>query len=308
MHIVIIGAGGVGGLFGGKLAKSNQKVSILARGAHLEAIQKNGLHVKSIEGDFYTQNIFATDKINEIPLADLILICTKSWQVTNAAKLILPILKENTVVIPLQNGADNVDKLVAVLERKHILGGLCKVYSKIEAPGIISHFGHPPEIIFGELSNTTTERAKQIKSIFDTAKINNRISNNIFVDIWNKFMFIAPLSALGALTRSTIGEMLDQPALKKMLQELITEMHQIAIAKGIHLHESSISNILSFIEKQPYQSTTSTQRDLMEGRPSELHDFNGFIVREGIKLGVKTPVNHFVYHCLLPMEIKARNK
>ena len=171
MHTVIIGIGGVGGYYGGKISHSGQKVSMVARGNHLKAIQQNGLQVKSIDGDFVTTPYVATDNIGEVEKADLILVCTKSWQVVEAAKLIQPILKEDTVVIPLQNGADNAEKLRTVLEEKHVLGGLCKIYSKIEAPGVVHHFGHPPELIFGELDRTRTDRLSKIKEVFDTGAL-----------------------------------------------------------------------------------------------------------------------------------------
>ncbi len=310
MHTVIIGVGGVGGYFGGKIANSGQKVTMVARGKHLKAIQEHGLHVKSIFGDFVTHPFFATDDITIVEKADLILICTKSWQVTEAAQLIKPILKEDTVVIPLQNGADNAEKLLSVLPAKHVIGGLCKIYSKVEAPGVISHFGHPPEIIFGELDPDSyrdkTKRLQKIKDVFDKAAFNNVISKDISVDIWTKFMFIATVSGLGALTRATIGEMYENPGTREILEQTATEIYQVGTAKGVSFPKDLVDQIMTFIGKQPYDSTASTQRDLMEGRPSELDNFNGFIVKEGKKLGIPTPTNTFIYSCLQPMEAKAR--
>ena len=305
MHTVIIGVGGVGGYYGGKISKSGQKVTMIARGKHLEAILENGLQIKSIEGDFITHPKITND-ISQVEKADLILICTKSWQVQSAAQSIEPLLKENTVVIPLQNGADNADKVMASIDKKHVLGGLCKIYSKMEAPGVISHFGHTPEIIFGELDASKTDRLLQVKEVFDKASFLNTISENIHLDIWSKFMFIATVSGLGGLTRATIGKMYVYPELQKMLRATATEIYQIALAKGISLPSSLVDGIMGFISKQPYDATASTQRDIMAGRPSELDNFNGFIVKEGQRLGVETPTNTFIYSCLQPMEAKAR--
>ncbi|PKV48381.1 ketopantoate reductase [Aquimarina sp. MAR_2010_214] len=306
MHTVIIGVGGVGGYFGGKISDSGQKVTLVARGEHLEVIKKNGLQVKSINGDFVTHPFHATDQIGTTEKADIVLICTKSWQVAEAAKLIKPILKEDTVIIPLQNGADNAEKVCSVVETKYVLGGLCKIYSKIEAPGIISHFGHQPEVVFGELDKSETERLQKVKKVFDKAGFNNAISKDIEVDIWSKFMFITAVSGIGALTRATIGEVYENPETHRILEQTATEIYNIGIAKGVSLPEDIVSRILAFIGKQPYDSTASMQRDIMEGRPSELDNFNGFIVKEGAKLGVLTPVNTFIYSCLQPMETKAR--
>ncbi|GAA4275370.1 2-dehydropantoate 2-reductase [Aquimarina mytili] len=306
MHIVIIGVGGVGGYFGGKISHSGQKVTLVARGKHLEAIKKNGLQVKSIDGDFVAKPFMVTDAIEEIEMVDLVLICTKSWQVSQAAELIKPILKEETIVIPLQNGADNAERLLSVLDAKHILGGLCKIYSKIEAPGVISHFGHSPEVVYGETDKSSTERLLKVKEVFDKAGFNNTISKDIYVDIWSKFMFIATVSGLGALTRATIGEMYENQKTRQILEQTATEIYEVGKAKGVALQKDLVDRIMMFISKQPYDSTASTQRDIIEGRPSELDNFNGFIVKEGKKLGIATPANTFVYSCLQPMETKAR--
>ncbi len=307
MHTVIIGAGGVGGYFGGRIAHSGQKVTFVARGKHLEAMRGQGLRVKSINGDFNTDSFQATDRIEEVQKADLILICTKSWQVAEAGALITPILQETTIVIPLQNGADNAEKLCSVLDSKYVLGGLCKMYSKIEAPGIISHFGHSPEIVFGELDKANTDRLQIPKAIFDKAGIANTISDDIHVDIWSKFMFIATVSGLGALTRATIGEMYQNPETRNIMSQTATEIYEVANAKKVALPEDLVQRMITFIGTQPFESTASTQRDIMEGRPSELDNFNGFLVREGKKLGVATPINQFIYSCLKPMENKARS-
>ncbi len=307
MHTVIIGIGGVGGYFGGKIAFSGQKVSMIARGKHLEAILRNGLKVKSIEGDFVTQPFLVTSDIQKVEKADLVLICTKSWQVEEASKFIKPILKDDTIVIPLQNGADNAEKVMSVIDNKHVLGGLCKIYSRIEAPGIISHFGHPPEIIFGELDKSYSDRLQNVKEVFDKAGFKNKISEDIQVDIWSKFMFIATVSGLGALTRASIGEMYRHPELNKVLRSTASEIYEIGVAKGVNLPSTLVDGIMNFIGKQPFDATASTQRDIMEGRPSELDNFNGFVVEEGKKLNIETPTNLFIYSCLQPMEAKARS-
>ncbi len=306
MHTVIIGVGGVGGYFGGKISNSGQKVTLIARGKHLKEIRNKGLQVNSINGDFVTYPFLVTNDIDKVEKADLVLICTKSWQVKEAAKLIQPILKDDTIVIPLQNGADNTKKLLSVLDQNHVVGGLCKIYSKIEAPGVISHFGHQPEIVFGEIDKQVTKRLEVVKAVFDKAGFNNTISKDIYVDIWSKFMFIATVSGLGALTKATIGEMYENKGTREILEQTATEIYKVGIAKGVALPKNLVDKIMIFISKQPFESTASTQRDIMEGRPSELDNFNGFIVNEGKKLEIQTPVNTFVYNCLMPMEAKAR--
>lgn len=306
MHIVIVGVGGVGGYFGGKIAASGQRVTMLCRGEHLQKIKRNGLQVNSINGDFITHPYAVTDTISEIEKADLILICTKSWQVADAAASIIPLLKPETLVIPLQNGADNAEKVSSNIPKQHVLGGLCKLYSKIEAPGIITHFGHDPELIFGTLNNQTGN-LDAIKAVFDKADFRNRISKDIQLDIWSKFMFIATVSGLGALTRVSIGRMHAQETLRTMMKNSAQEIYEIATARSVKLPADLVTTIMQFISTQPYDSTASTQRDIMEGRPSELENFNGFITSEGKRLGIPTPTHDVIYNCLLPMEKIARS-
>lgn len=306
MHIVIVGVGGVGGYFGGKIANSGQKVTLIARGKHKTAIAEQGLQVKSINGDFTVAPHAVTDNIDDVEKADLILVCTKSWQVQEAAALIKPILKPEAMVIPLQNGADNAEKLMSVIDAKHVVGGLCKIYSKIDSPGVIHHFGHDPEIVFGELDGSTSDRLQAVKEVFDKAGFKSDIPGNIQVAIWMKFMFIATISGLGGLTRTSIGAMYKHPELNEILKKTATEMYEVAKAKGVPLPDSIVAIIMNFISMQAYDATASTQRDIMEGRPSELDNFNGYIVREGKALGIPTPTNDFIYACLQPMEAKAR--
>lgn len=306
MKIIIFGAGGVGGYFGGKLAQAGNDVTFIARGKHLEAIQKNGLQVKSIDGDF---TVFpkVTDDISTISNPDLIILGVKSWQVTEVAKLIKPIISKNTMVLPLQNGADNTAKLLEVLDDKNVLAGLCRIVSKVEDYGIINHFAFKPEIVFGEVDNTQTERIKKVKAIFDTAGFTNRISKDIHLDIWRKFLFITMISGIAALTREVFGVWRDDKVLRKIMFDTANEIVAIANKKGIQLTPKDIQQSMLSFDKTHYNTTASMQRDIMQVKPSELENFNGYIVEQGKLLGIKTPTNSFIYHSLLPQEKKARS-
>ncbi|HEY5687920.1 MAG TPA: 2-dehydropantoate 2-reductase [Yeosuana sp.] len=306
MNIVVIGAGGVGGYFGGKLAKAGFEVTFMARGKHLEAIKEKGLQVKSILGDFTVQTN-ATDNINDIKNPDLVLLGVKSWQVLEIAEQLKLVINENTMVLPLQNGADNADKLLSVLPKNNVLAGLCKIVSKIESPGVINHFTFEPEIVFGEYDNKKTERVRQLKKVFDKAKFKNTWSEDIHLDIWKKFLFIGTISGIGAITRAVFGVMRAQEGIRKIIFDTANEMVSIANAKGIGLTTKDVDMIVKVIDSLDYNTTASMQRDMMEGKPSELENFNGYIVNQGILLGIETPTNAFIYHCLLPQEIKARS-
>ena len=306
MKIVVVGAGGVGGYFGGRLAQAGFDLTFLLRDAQFEAIKQNGLQVKSIKGDFkvFPKVINDVKTLNNTP--DLIILGIKSWQLIALAKKIKPIVGKNTLVLPLQNGADNADKLLTVLPRKNVLAGLCRIVSKVESPGIINHFDFEPEIIFGNLNNQITEPLKALKNAFDKAGIKNKLSENILTDIWIKFLFITTYSGIGALTRMPIGAVRAHAYLMNMMLETADEVLQIAQAKKIALTQQNVKNCISAIENLDYHSTASMQRDLMEGKPSELENFNGYIVKQGLELGIKTPINDFIYYCLLPQEQKAR--
>ena len=306
MNIVVIGAGGVGGYFGGKLAKAGFEVTFMARGKHLEAIKEKGLQVKSILGDFTVQTN-ATDNINDIKNPDLVLLGVKSWQVLEIAEQLKLVINENTMVLPLQNGADNADKLLSVLPKNNVLAGLCKIVSKVESPGVIDHFAFEPEIIFAEYNNEDTVRIKEVKAVFDKAGFKNSISKDIQLDIWRKFLFITMVSGIGAITRVTYKYLQQSDQIKEIIWKTGEEVVSVANAKGIQLRKQDIEfSMQAFINSVP-NTTASMQRDMMEGKPSELENFNGYIVNQGKRLGIETPTNAFIYHCLLPQEIKARS-
>ena len=308
MKITIIGTGGVGGYFGVRLVEVGHDVTFVARGNHLEKIKKEGLHLKSIEGNYKVFPAKATEAIHKIKDQDVILITVKSWQIEEVAKQIKSILTNDTVVLPLQNGVDNVERLAAIIDKKHLLAGFCKLYSKVEDYGIINHFAYSPELFLGEIDNQKSERVFRIKKAFDKATFTTHIPEDIHTEIWKKFIFICTLSGLGGLTRVSIGAMFKNKETRKLLQKTAEEIYTIANAKKIKLPNDIVAVTMQYIEKQAYDSTASTQRDIMEGRPSELENFNGYIVKKGKQLGIKTPVNSFIYHCLLPQEQQVRNK
>ncbi|MFH4966815.1 2-dehydropantoate 2-reductase [Gaetbulibacter sp. M240] len=306
MNIVVFGAGGVGGYFGAKLVQAGFDVTFIARGAHLDAIKNKGLQIKSVKGDF-TVHPSATDDITTVGTPDLVILGVKSWQVTEVAEKLKPIIGGDTVVLPLQNGADNADKLRAVLPEKNALAGLCKIVSMVEAPGIIRHITYEPEIVFGEYNNEKTERVKTLKAVFNKAGFKNTLSDDIHLDIWKKFLFICTISGIGALTRAVFGVMRSHEGIRKIIHDTANEMVSVANAKGVGLTAQDVAMVIHIIDQLDFNTTASMQRDVMEGKPSELENFNGYIVKEGKILGVETPTNTFIYHCLLPQEEKARS-
>ena len=308
MNIVIYGTGGVGGYFGARLAQAGNAVTFIARGKHLEAIQKNGLQLKSPKGDYLVFPANATANIAEVTDIDLILVCVKSWQLEAAAKEINQVLNEKTMVISLLNGVNNAEVLGSFIDKKHLLGGLCKVVSKIEDFGVINHISFEPTFVFGELNNEKTERALLLEKVLLDAGFTAKLAENIQTEIWSKFLFISTISAIGALTRATIGEIIASPQLRKMMRQTADEIVAVAKAKGVYLSETIVKQQFKMIESQPYNTTSSLQRDMMEGKPSELEAQTGTVVKMGLELGIPTPVNSFMYDSLLPQENKARSQ
>lgn len=307
MKIAVIGAGGVGGYFGGRLARANLDVTFLARGEHLREIQQNGLRVKSVNGDFIIDNARATDSIQEIGFADIIILAIKAWQVREISRELASIVKKNTIFLPLQNGVLTAEELAENIPSANIIGGLCKIISKVESPGVINHFALDPVVIFGEFDSRGTERAELLKSVFDRAGVNAIISDDITADLWKKFIAIC-VSGLLAVTKTNYGELRELKETRQLMTELIREIFTLSQRLKINIEPEFPDRLISLIDTYPYQTTSSLTRDVWEGRPSEIEYQNGTVVRLGEKYGVATPVNRFVYNCILPMEIKARKK
>jgi len=305
MKIAIIGTGGVGGYFGGKLTKAGYDVIFFARGEHLKAIQQYGLTIKSIQGDFKIDSVNATDKIDAIGLVDFVILSVKAWQVKDIAKDLIAIIKRDTIVLPLQNGVLAAEELKENIKQENIIGGLCRIISKIDSPGVINHLGIDPTIVFGELNNSKTERINLVKSIFDKAEINSRISDDIISDLWKKFIGIC-VSGLLAVTKTTYGELMELKETRQLMIELLEEIYKLSQKIGIQIESDFIIKTVAFIDSFPFESTSSLTRDVWEGKPSEIEYQNGTVVKLGKKFGIETPVNEFIYNCILPMENKAR--
>jgi 2-dehydropantoate 2-reductase len=306
MKITIIGAGGVGGYFGAKLAKAGNDVTFIARGAHLAAMQQNGLVVKSIDGDFEVKNFTATDRISEVGATDLIMLGVKAWQIKEIRNELKTLIHADTIVLPLQNGVLAGDELQETIDKRYILGGLCRIISKIESPGVINHFGVPPAIVFGELDQSNSPRLQKLKQLFDAAGIGSNISFDVQADVWKKFISIC-VSGLLAVTRSTYGELRELHETRQMMVDLMNEIYALSQRVGVHIEPGFVNKTISYIDTLAYDATASLTRDVWEGKPSEIEYQNGTVVRLAEKYGIETPVNRFVYNCILPMELRARS-
>ena len=306
MKIAVFGAGGIGGYLAGRLAESGEDIAIIARGEHLPAIRTNGLRVDSIKGDFVANPSIATDNPEDVGPVDVVILGVKAWQIADAAEALRPLIGDDTCVLPLQNGVEAVSELTGTLGGSHVLGGLGGILSYIAGPGHIKHAGGEPFLKFGEIDNRSRPRTNNLLEAFQRAGIQAEIPSNIESAIWEKFMFITAVSGVGALTRVPTGIWRSLPETWAMAVAIVKEAESVAIALDVPISGNRSDTVISQLQKLQPHGTVSMQRDIMEGRPSELEVQNGAIVRLGLTAGVPTPVNDFIYHSLLPQEKRAR--
>jgi 2-dehydropantoate 2-reductase len=306
VRIAFIGAGGVGGYFGGKLAQGGADVVFIARGATLEAMRTRGLRVDSIKGDFVVDRPNAMDNPATAGKVDAVFLTVKTWQIAAAAESIKPMIGDETMVIPLENGIDAPDQLAAVLGRDHVLGGLCGIVSFIAAPGHIRHIGAEPFVMFGELDNRRTTRVEQLRDECLRAGVQADIPSDIHHALWSKFVFIAPMSGIGAATRAPIGVWRSMPETRALAIRAIGEIADLARARGVDLGAEAVERTLARFDGLTPDATSSLQRDIIDGKPSELDAQLGAVVRLGRAAGVPTPVCETLLALLLPQEQNAQ--
>ena len=308
MRIAVFGTGGVGGFFGGKLAQAGEEVVFIARGSHLGAIRRDGLRVESVGGDFHIFPARAESDPAVVGPVDVVLVGVKAWQVTEAAQAIQPLMGPATVVIPLQNGVEAAAQLAAVLGEQYVAWGLCRISCLVAGPGLIRHVGIEPYVGFNWLDGHADPRLEVLQAAFGRVGVKAEIPGDIQVKVWEKFVFIAAISGVGAVTRAPAGALRSLPATRAMLEAAIHEVAAVGRASGVPLSEQLEANTLRFIDSIPTGTVASMQRDVSENRPSELECQSGAVVRMGTAYGVPTPVHAFFYASLLPQEGRARGQ
>lgn len=299
MRIVVFGTGGVGGYFGGRLAQAGEDVTFIARGEHLRAIKATGLKVDSSSGDFVVYPAKATDNISEVGETDLVILGVKAWQVPEAARAIKPLVGINTTVVPLQNGVDAVPQLVAELGSENVIGGLCRIVSFVVGPGHIRHAGFTPSIIIGELDNQQSDRITRIEQVFNDAGLDTTVATDIQVALWTKFLFIASFSGVGAVANAPAGVLRSDAKWRGQMLTAMQEIYVLAHARGVKLPSDSVEKVMAAIDGLPEDATSSMQRDIAAGKPSELDSQNGAVVRMARESGVKVPTHKFIYETLV---------
>ncbi len=307
MRIAIYGTGGVGGYFGGRLAQAGEEVAFIARGEHLRAMQRDGLRVESIAGDFHIDPVQATDDPAAVGPVDVVLVAVKTWQLPDAAEAMRPLVGPETIVVPLLNGVEAPAILAAVHGEEHVAGGLCSLITSIGGPGLIRHEGAPPRISFGRLDGRPDARLEALLGALSRAEgVTAEIAADVEAAMWRKFLMITTFSGIGAVTRAPVGVMRSLPETRSLLQQSLREIYDVALARDVALTPEGMEAAMAFMDALPPAATASMQRDILDGRPSELEAQSGAVVRLGAEAGVETPLHRFIYHSLLPQERKAR--
>lgn len=305
MKIAIIGAGGVGGYFGARLAEAGHEVAFVARGAHKDAMKAKGLTVHSPLGDLHLPAPVVVDDPAAVGPCEVVLFCVKLWDVPGAAEILRPMLSAGSCVVPIQNGVSVTDTLSGLLGAEHVLGAVTQISASIEAPGVIRHHGDFARLIFGEPGGGSSARLERLEAACQAAGIEARVSPDIEAEIWQKFIFLAPMAGATAFYRAPIGEIRDDPGRWARLEAMVRETAAVGRAKGVALADDAEEGSLGFLRKLPPAMKSSMQLDLERGRRLELEWLNGEVVRLGEELGVPTPETAAVFEALKPFALGA---
>jgi 2-dehydropantoate 2-reductase len=213
-----------------------------------------------------------------------------------------------TAVVPLQNGVEASSQLAAVLGAEHVLGGLCGTFSWVAAPGRIRNIGSSNFIKFGELDNRRSERAERLRQSFEKAGVKVDVPPDIHKALWERFLLVTSFGGVGAVSRAPIGVLRAMPETRLLLEQCMQEVSAVARASRVQLSDTVVADTMKFIDTLAASATMSLQRDIAEGKPSEIDFWNGAVVRLGRAVDVPTPVNQFIYHSVLPQELQARRQ
>jgi 2-dehydropantoate 2-reductase len=301
LKIAVMGAGGLGGYYGGMLAKAGNEVSFVARGEHLKAIQQRGLKVTSVHGEFSVQ-AKATSDPAEIGPADLVLFCVKSYDTEEAARAIIPIVETRGSVLTLQNGVDNNEKIGAIVGDGKVLAGAAFIASEVQSPGVIRQSGGPRNVVFGEVEGGITERGMRIYETMKSADIICELSDDIRKALWEKFVWICAMAGMTCLTRLPIGPIVATKETRTMFRQIMEEVTTVARAVGIGIEDGFVDQMMGLASRLEKGATTSMFHDLAAGRRLELQALHGTVVKLGERHGVPIPMNRAVFAALKPHE------
>jgi len=303
MKIAVIGAGGVGGYFGGRLAQAGEDVHFIARGEHLRAMRERGLRVRSVRGDFEIR-VQATDDPKEVGPCDHVLFCVKSFATKEAAKSLKPLIGPDTAVVSFQNGIDNEEAIAADVRWEHVMAGAAFIFSSIAEPGVIEDAGGPARLVFGEWDGQESDRSTRLLEAFRHAGIDAALSTDIRQVLWNKLAFICAQAGMTAATGLPIGEIRNVPESMAMFRRIVEEVRDVAAADGVDLGPDAVDRHVGFAETLEPGARSSLHHDKSHGNRMELEALHGTVVRLAEKHGIPAPASEAIYALLKPWAIR----
>lgn len=307
MRIAVMGSGGVGGYFGAKLALAGNDVTFIARGAHLAAMKKNGLTLKTAEGTHVVTPTQATDDPASVGPVDYVLFAVKAYDVASAGAQMRPLVGPQTAVIDLLNGVDTADELGALVGHEHVLPGVAYISSHIEGPGIIGHAGAGSKIVFGEFDGSKSKRAVAFHEAALKAGFECVLTDDVPPALWSKFVMLASLAAVCCMTRLNLGDTLENPLSADLIRQAMEEVEAVAKAKGITIDTPAATVYAGFAKNaRGSKIKPSMLVDLERGKPIEVNQLSGAVVRHGRAAGVATPVHAVAAAALAPWAKGAR--
>lgn len=300
MRIAMVGAGGVGGYFGGLLAAAGADVTFVARGAHLAALRRDGLSIESPVRPIAGLEVQATDDPSTVGIVDQVVIAVKLWDLEAAAEAARPMIGPDTAIVSFQNGVDAADRLAAIYGAGPVLGGVCHIGASIGRPGVIAHVGKMAKLTVGELDGRPSVRLQRFADACTAAGIEFHASGNVHRAIWEKFVFLSAFSGITALARSPIGPLRAVPAARAALYAAMAEGVAVARAHGGDLPPDHADKVITFIDGLAPAMKSSMLHDLERGARLELPWLSGAVVRLGAEKGVPTPTHSLVSALLTP--------
>ncbi len=299
MKIAVMGSGGIGGYYGGRLADARANVSFIARGTHLAAMRENGLKVISPLGDFHLPHVTATDDPATIGTADIVMFCVKLYDVEETCELIKPLIGQNTAVISFLNGIDSEDRMRVILGDRAVVGGTAQIPSNIAEPGVIEHKASLAALEFGELDGRDSKRLQDFYKICTDAGIQTFLVENIETHIWLKFAILVPFATACCLTRLPGKILIEEPVVQEIAVGAMKEVIALAQAKGVQLPPDALESRMALLSNFS-NAMPSMLVDLLAGKRIELEGLQGAVVRMGKELGVSVPVHQVAYAALKP--------
>ena len=299
MRIAVMGAGGVGGYFGGRLAQAGNEVVFIARGRHLEALRSKGLSLRSAAGDA-TLKVEAVEEPADAGRAEVVLFAVKLWDTENAAERIRPLVAGGGVVIPFQNGVESIERIGAVLGRERVMGGAAYIGARIGAPGEIVHTGTMARLRFGPVEPSQRGTARAFHAACVKAGIEAELSDDIMRVLWEKFVLLVAISGATSVARSRIGVVRADPDLRWLLEAAMREAWEVGRKRGVALADDLVAATLKMVDGLPAEMTSSMHGDLEAGGKLEAPWLAGAVVRMARDAGLEAPANRSIYAALKP--------